>query len=87
MCKNEAATRDVTGSLPMWLILYKKLASSSLMCKFLPVPASRYVMGLAYARKLIAKNTQKHLNLENPHWICPNILPENPEIRERKRSM
>lgn len=57
------------------------------MCKFLPVPASRYVMGLAYARKLIAKNTQKHLNLENPHWICPNILPENPEIRERKRSM
>ena len=30
----------------------------------------------------LQKNTQKHLNLENPHWICFNILPENPEMHE-----
>ena len=68
LCRNSMRIGP-TGSLPMWLILYNKLASSSLMFIFLPVPASRYVMGLVYARKLIAKNTQKHLNLENPHWI------------------
>ena len=70
--------RTPTGSLPMWLILYNKLASSSLMCIFLPVPASRY----SIQRKFTAKNTQKRLNLKNPHWICLNCLPENPEIHK-----